>query len=463
VKKAVIVTDLGYGDAGKGSTVDYLVRQAESAVVVRHNGGAQAAHNVVTPEGLHHTFAQFGSGSFVPGVRTHLSRFMLVNPPNMLNEAAHLIALGITDIWQRTTVDAAAPVITPWHRDANRLRELARGDRRHGSCGQGIGEVMADMERDPGSVLRVGDLLQPGLVDRLRVIRRAKYMQLLHDVPYRPQDQLHWESFADHQYVRATMQLYREWADKVTIVDGAFLQTLGDQHEQLVFEGAQGVLLDEWHGFHPYTTWSTTTPANALTLLGEIKYDAPVTRLGVLRAYSTRHGPGPFVTHCENTQRLLPERHNGHGQWQGAFRIGPLDLVALHYGLDASGGQDELMVTCLDRVAWLPDVRYCSSYESPCYSSGAADDFQFAPGDYTAIVRIHARPTVRDLERQARLTAQLQLCSPIYFNAQPPMGVLEEEDRVAALLKVIEDRLGVPITLASYGPTADDKRVLVAR
>jgi adenylosuccinate synthase len=129
-RQAVIVTDLGYGDAGKETMVDYLVRQGpedESAVVVRYNGGPQAAHNVVTADGRRHTFAQFGSGSFVPGAQTHLSRFMLINPLNMEPEAEHLQRLGVTDVWERLSVDEDAIVITPWQVAANQLRELARG------------------------------------------------------------------------------------------------------------------------------------------------------------------------------------------------------------------------------------------------------------------------------------------------------------------------------------------------
>ena len=92
--EVILVSGLGFGDEGKGSIVDYLVRTKGAEVVVRFNGGAQAGHNVVTPEGLHHTFSQFGSGTFVPGVKTHLSRFMILNPLGMIREEEHLQALA---------------------------------------------------------------------------------------------------------------------------------------------------------------------------------------------------------------------------------------------------------------------------------------------------------------------------------------------------------------------------------
>ena len=87
-QQALLIADLSYGDAGKGSIVDYLTRLHQAHTVVRYNGGAQAAHNVVDNDGRHHTFAQFGSGMFTPGVRTHFSRFMLLNPLSMLKRGA---------------------------------------------------------------------------------------------------------------------------------------------------------------------------------------------------------------------------------------------------------------------------------------------------------------------------------------------------------------------------------------
>jgi adenylosuccinate synthase len=94
MRQAFIVVDLGFGDAGKGTVVDWLSRRFPDAIVVRFNGGPQAAHNVVTPEGKHHTFSQFGSGMLVAGVSTHLSKHVLINPLNMWTEAQALAELG---------------------------------------------------------------------------------------------------------------------------------------------------------------------------------------------------------------------------------------------------------------------------------------------------------------------------------------------------------------------------------
>lgn len=442
---AVIVTDLGFGDAGKGTTVDYLARQAPS-VVVRYNGGPQAAHNVITPDGRHHTFAQFGSGSFIDGTSTHLSRFMLINPLAMFPEAEHLQQLGVRDIWQRTTVDREALIITPWQQAANRLRELARGNGRHGSCGQGIGETMADSIDRPDLVIRVKDIERdlPQKLDALRLYKREQVRQEIGVIKNGTAD---WGLLNDDSFVALLTAAYRNWVRLVKVVGMNYLSILADQTEQLLFEGAQGVLLDEWYGFHPYTTWSTTTPANALQLLDDIQYADDVRRLGILRAYTTRHGPGPLVTEDTDLAHELPEYHNGTGQWQGAFRYGHLDLLAHQYAIAVSGGIDQLVVTGMDRKdSWL----YCQRYQVPDgHDRGVYFDFDTNGGASAIKVGPFA-----DLTYQGRLTEYLSRCHPIY---SPSHTVGSER-----LLSVIEETLGVPVGLTSYGPSATEKRALVA-
>ncbi|MCB0152481.1 MAG: adenylosuccinate synthetase, partial [Caldilineaceae bacterium] len=168
--QAILTVDLGFGDAGKGSIVDFLTRETAAHTVVRYTGGAQAGHRVVTdgPGAQEHVFAQFGSGTLA-GAATHLSRFMLVDPLAMEAEAAHLHSLGI-DAFGRTTIDRGARIITPFQRAANRLKELARGAARHGSCGMGIGETAADALALGERTLRAGDLARPDvLVAKLRL------------------------------------------------------------------------------------------------------------------------------------------------------------------------------------------------------------------------------------------------------------------------------------------------------
>ena len=158
---ASIVTDLGFGDAGKGTVVDYLARQAMGAVIVRFNGGAQAAHNVHTADGKHHTFSQFGSGMLVPGTRTFLSHHVLFDPFALQNEAAALAKIVSGDPLTRVMVDGGALTVTPFQKAANRVRESLRGQGRHGSVGMGIGETMADMLTFPELAVYAHDLRDP--------------------------------------------------------------------------------------------------------------------------------------------------------------------------------------------------------------------------------------------------------------------------------------------------------------
>lgn len=395
----VIVVDLGYGDAGKGTIVDWLCATRPVSTVIRFNGGAQAAHNVVTPDGRHHTFAQFGSGT-LHGVRTHLSRFMMVDPPALAAEAGHLAALGVPAPFELLTVDRRALLTTPWHRAANQAREAARGDDRHGSCGMGVGETAAFALAHPDLAVRAGDVESPAtLAHKLRAIRDALTAEL---------------GPLDAPPVATVAEAFRWFGTAVRLVSSSRRALRGP----CVFEGAQGVLLDEWRGFHPYTTWSTTTFDNAETLLAEAG-DGDALRLGVTRTYTTRHGAGPLVTEDPLLTAALPERHNTHGPWQGGWRAGHFDAVAHRYAVEVCGGVDALAVTHLD-VAEHHDLKMCLSY-------GQLD--RIVPGEHG------------DLAYQEKLTQTLTTATPVYTG-----------------LADVGEVLGAPVTVTSHGPTWRDKR-----
>ncbi|MEI6292003.1 MAG: adenylosuccinate synthetase, partial [Chloroflexota bacterium] len=156
--RAFIIVDLGFGDSGKGLLTDFLARQYQAGVVVRYNGGAQAGHNVVLPDGRHHTFSQFGSGSFIPGVRTYLSRRVVIHPGALLVEGTILQEKGLPDVFSRLRMSEEALIITPFHQAANRIKEIVRGADRHGSCGVGVGEAVEDASAHPGDSVQAGDL-----------------------------------------------------------------------------------------------------------------------------------------------------------------------------------------------------------------------------------------------------------------------------------------------------------------
>ncbi len=461
-RQALLIADLSYGDAGKGSIVDYLTRTRQAHTIVRYNGGAQAAHNVVDEDGRHHTFAQFGSGTFIPGVRTHLSRFMLVNPLSMLKEEQHLCALGVRDAFQRTSIDEAALIITPFQQAANRLREIARAQQRHGSCGMGIGETMADFLAYGSQVLFARDLPHRATVRaKLRFLRNAKLGQLeqiLDCLPDSEQAAQELKTLRDANVIEDCADLYHYFARLVAIVPERYLGQLLAQPGTIIFEGAQGVLLDEWYGFHPYTTWSTTTFSNAAQLLAEQDYAAEVTRIGVMRAYATRHGPGPFVTEDAQLSRALPDAHNQNNPWQRQFRVGHLDLVAARYALEVAGAIDYLAVTHLDRLAQLPIWKLCNAYTIQESAEEPLDAY-FEMQD-TKITRIKVQQAA-DLAHQEHLTWLLERCHPSYQAIQPRMETNQDtRTDIDTYLALIEQRLKRPIAITSFGPTARDKHTV---
>jgi adenylosuccinate synthase len=139
--------------------------------------------------------------------------------------------------------------------------------------------------------------------------------------------------------------------------------TLADVGDVVVLEGAQGILLDRDHGFFPHVTPSSTTFVHAERFLCELAWTSDVVRVGVLRAYATRHGAGPLVTEDAALTEALPERHNGTDRWQGRFRLGWFDAPAARYALRAIGGVDALVLTNLDRLRELPSLQVCERYE----------------------------------------------------------------------------------------------------
>ena len=425
----VIVVDLGYGDAGKGTIVDWLCAAAARdgrpvRSVIRFNGGAQAAHHVLAPSGPVHPFAQFGSGTFTPGTPTFLSRFMLFDPLALVAEAERLRALGVPDPCGLVTVDRDALLTTPYHRAANQAREEARGRHRHGSCGMGIGETASYALAYPADAPRAGDLTAPRTLLRKLTLLRDRLAapgsapaHLAATVPA-PQD---------------TAVVFRAVAARLTLAGDGYLARLLRQGPA-VFEGAQGVLLDEWRGFHPYTTWSTTTFGNAETLLAENAAPGAALRLGVTRTYQTRHGPGPFPT--QDAALPVSERHNASGRWQGPFRAGHLDAVALGYAREVTGGVDAVALTHLDTARGAGGrLRICRGYRA-----GGRTVTRIEPGPF------------RDLEYQAALTARLLTARPVAGLAGGPAGPSADEwpDAVTEILRA-------PVTVRSWGPAVTAK------
>ncbi len=401
-----IVVGLGYGDEGKGSWVDHLVRQTGAQYVVRFNGGAQAMHHVVTPDDRMYRFAQFGSGTLAGSTFTCLSRFMLIEPEALLAEAEQLESLGVQNPLGRMIVSENAPIITPFNRLLNKIQEISRGGSRHGSCGFGIGLTQADVENLGDQALYVRDLIKPELRKKLAwlSIRKVELArELLNEETVELFSQI---TEVDLDYY---VELYRSFYASVRVVtESEFLNIL--RENDTVFEGAQGVLLDQQYGFFPHCTRSNTTFENALKLLDEAGFDGSITKVGLLRGYGTRHGAGPFVT--EDSTLELATCHNQTNAWQGEFRLGWFDSVAARYALDVVGGVNILAITNLDRMRHLEQIKICTGYQGM--------DDRYLHGGRLLILE-------PKLQLLAERTAALQLAAPQYMKLQGLNGSLYEK------------------------------------
>lgn len=347
----IVVVDLGYGDAGKGSLTDYLVREHNADWVIRYNGGAQAAHNVVLDDGRHHTFSQFGSGTFATA-NTYLSKYVLINPLNLFAEADNLSRLGVR-AFPYLYIHENALIITPFHVAINRLKEIARGINRHGSCGQGVGEAYEDRLAEAGDLIFARDFSEPQLLRvKLKAIQSRKRAWLNDNLEHLIS---HYEAkpLFDPIDVENCVFVYETISKLASIVPW----TPPGYSETAIYEGAQGVLLDEDYGEQPHTTWGKTTTANAETMIADGEFQ----KIGVMRAYATRHGAGPFLTEDDDLSRLLPDRHNSYNPWQGTFRVGYTNLEETARAIEATGGVDNLAVTCLDRIDESQDWKVWSS------------------------------------------------------------------------------------------------------
>ena len=428
-RQAIQVIDLGFGDSGKGSIVDYLAWRYEANWVVRFNGGPQAGHNVVLPDGRHHTFSQFSSATFQPGVRTLLSRFMLIDPYAMRNEATHLEELGVPDAMARTFIDARCPVITPPQQVANRLRERARGAAAHGTCGMGIGECVADAIEDKAAVLRAADLTNPALVRTKLSASLLRKRAQMNDLMYlaTPSER---HLFEDDSWIDRACALATDVASRANIISADQAAQILINSSLTIFEGAQGVLLDEYFGFHPHTTWSITTYANADQLLDETGVEFIRTRIGVLRPYLTRHGNGPLVTEDAQISDRLREPHNRYDGYAGRFRYGVLDLVMLRYALNACGGVHALAVTCLDHLPHLPPL--------------VCDHYTLRGDPFWPI----AQETLEAMEQVTQAMKQ----AVAHFSDWPTHSA-------QAWIAAMEAEIGLRIGLRSYGVTRERKSV----
>ena len=415
--KNVVVIGTQWGDEGKGKIVDWLTESAQG--VVRFHGGHNAGHTLVTG-GRKTVLRLIPSGVLHEGVPILIGNGVVLSPSALLQEIRELEAAGVR-VRTRLRISPACPLVLPVHVALDQARERALGDVKIGTTGRGIGPAYED--KVARRALRVQDLLDP-----VRFSEQLKSLLELHN-------------FALTQYYRAEPVPFESMRDELLAMAPEIVPMIADvaalihaaraRGESLLFEGAQGALLDIDHGTYPYVTSSNCIAGAAATGsgIGPRMLDYV---LGIVKAYTTRVGTGPFPTELTDaTGATLGQRGNEFGSVTGRpRRCGWIDVPALRRSFELSG-VDGQCITKLDVLDTLPEIRLCVAY----MLDGARADL--IPTGADAVAR----------------------CMPIYETmqgwSQSTVGARTFDELPAAArayLRRIEALTGVPIAIVSTGP-----------
>ena len=314
------VIGLGFGDEGKGVTVDWLcsLDPDNKPMVVRYSGGQQAGHNVVS-NGVQHVFSNFGAGT-IQGCPTFWSKECTVDPVGMKNEYDILAKKGIKP---RLILDLRCPVTTPWEKWANLNNDDTM---KHGSVGVGFYETLKREQANFSLQIMDIDILA------ILSLKLDNIQSNYHGFIIDPDDR--------DQFIDAC-----QWM--VQCPDIQFTKKNYINDENIVYEGSQGLLLDKDIGFFPHCT-----PSNVGSKAVYRHSPRELTKYYVTRAYQTRHGNGPMTNRAKISINNPNETNGDHGT-QGVFRKSMLDVDLLEYGLKRDGGKmpnDVLIMTCLEHL-----------------------------------------------------------------------------------------------------------------
>ncbi len=423
------VVGLQWGDEAKGKIVDVLCDRHDA--VVRYQGGANAGHTVVAG-GVTYKLSLVPTGILRPGVACVLGNGLVIHPPALLDELSRLAAQGV-DVGDRLLVSDRAHLILPYHLAEERLTEESdSAAERLGTTRRGIGPCYRDKVGRVHGV-RVADLAHPAEfrehVGRIVAYKNRLLTAMLPDFePFDP---------------RAIVDEYLGYADRLRpfVADTtAWLHRALADGRRLLFEGAQGSLLDVDHGSYPYVTSSNSSAAGIAA--GSGVPPRHIGRwIGVVKAYTTRVGGGPFPTEQENE---TGERIRRVGREYGTVtgrprRCGWFDAVAVRHAARVSGST-ELAVMLLDVLSGIDPLRVAVAYE---------DDSGRRVADFPAHL------------------ADLARCRPVYEDlpgwADDLTGARRWSDLPAAARSYVEflaDQAGVPVAIASVGPDRDQTIVV---
>jgi adenylosuccinate synthase len=459
---ACIIVDLGFGDAGKGSIVDYLAHTQDVSTIIRYTGGPHAAHHIVRADGVSHAFCQFGA-TFKTGVRSHLARNVIVKPENLIYEGRALQSKGIAEPLRQLSINPACRIVTSYHAMLCQMKEVARAENRRGTVGIGAGEAVAESEQAPDLALRVSDLYEPVVLrEKLcahyeRTHRLAQtLLSTCTDASLRHELRVLYDSFRTQVRLKNVLAYYRAFATQFPVTvcsDEAVIEQSRERSGGIIFEGAHATLLDHDHGYYPYVAKTDTTIRPALSILDQAAFGGTVQIIGVMRAFGYRHGPGPFVTEDTHLAGLFEERHNKANDWQGRVRYGWFDLLAIRHGIRLNPRVDALALTMLDHLAKLDQFRVCLSYEycgTERHRLGDYFEWETTPNGRAIVTAIRAVPTCR----RDDLASLLFDCAPNEWRYFSGSG-----DLVTEFINFLESPAGLnmPVQITSFGPSLADK------
>ncbi len=343
------IVGINWGDEGKGRMVDLLTEDYD--VVVRYQGGGNAGHTVINEHGkfaLH----LLPSGIFRDGVVNILGNGVALDPENLWAEMQDVMSKGVTLTPDNLKISDRASLLLPWHRDLDELEEMRLGDKKYGSTKQGIAPFYSDKYQK--KTVLAGELFYPEeLKAHLADLMEWKNLTLTRVYSARPY----------------TMEMLEEWLTvscekiKPYICDtGAFLKAAQSGGKKILFEAQLGSLRDLDYGIYPYTTSSNTTAAYAP--IGSGLPSARITNvIGVVKAYSTCVGEGPFV--CEmfgDEAEELRKAGFEYGAKTGRpRRVGAFDIVATRYGVEVQAAT-EIALTKLDVLSYMKKIPVCTRY-----------------------------------------------------------------------------------------------------
>jgi len=422
------VSGLQWGDEGKGKIVDLLTEQYD--VIVRYNGGANAGHSVVIGD-ERYALHLIPSGVLNPGKLNVIGNGVVIDPATLLDEMDTLAGRGV-ELDDNLRISSRAHLVMPYHKDEDALLEAAvaasRGDHEKiGTTGRGIGPAYADkMLRTTG--LRVGDLLDPDRFrEKLLHVATVKNAMLggLAAASSQPWTPIDPDRLADVCLGYAEV-LRPHICDTTHLLH----QAMADGR-RLLFEGANGAMLDIDHGTYPYVTSSNCGSVGIYAGSG-VPGDTVGRAVGIMKAYTTRVGAGPFATelHDETGQRIR-DRGNEYGTTTGRpRRCGWLDLAVIRYTV-AVNGITELAVMLLDVLAGFDELKVCVGYEVD------GQRLEAFPPDAAALAKVN--PIYQTLPGFAEEITACQRYEDL-------------PDGARSYVELIERTTGVPVTIVSVGP-----------